>query len=204
MPTGLYTGRFLRPAPLIFSLPGEAGGKGHPFAWEVRFSRVTKSGPLDRLPGCERTFVLLKGGGLDLTVPGGWPGRSRKKILDQIGEPFSFSGEAKSRCELLQGPVQLLDVIVRRDGGLTTVRRVRPTDDPDIYVLEGDFHLFYCLRGGLNSAIGSSGEVFRLQPGQILLLEGLHRGDAVDTLSIHSAVVDSLAIGANFYLMNRS
>lgn len=84
----------------------------------LRLSRanVPSDGPFSLFPGIERQLVLLKGAGLELTLPSG-----DKKILTR-DSVFEFSGDDALTCKLLRGPCEDFNVMIKRDWGKAVVR----------------------------------------------------------------------------------
>lgn len=81
--------------------------------WLVRISvaRIERDGPFSAFPGVDRWFVVLDGAGVTLHTP------AALHTLRPGSEPFTFDGAWAPGCELLQGPTQDLNLMVRRDGG---------------------------------------------------------------------------------------
>ncbi|UJB43967.1 HutD/Ves family protein [Streptomyces sp. A1-5] len=89
------------------------------FAWRVSLAEVTRDGPYSPLPGVRRILTVVDGAGLELTVDGAvhpLPGRYR---------PFAFPGAAATDCQLLDGPVVNLNVMVREGRTAARVTMVR-------------------------------------------------------------------------------
>ena len=82
-----------------------AGG----FLWRLSMARVERSGPFSRFAGCDRTLLLLEGGGVDLDF--GSHGRVR---LDEPLQPVTFSGDWDARATLRRGPVRDFGIISDR------------------------------------------------------------------------------------------
>lgn len=61
------------------------------------------------LPGVDRTIALLQGNGFALTVANRPPA-----TLTQPYAPFDFRGDDATTCALIDGPVQDLNLMVRR------------------------------------------------------------------------------------------
>jgi hypothetical protein len=77
--------------------------------WRVRVSvaAIERDGPFSSYPGVERWFAVLAGAGVELTIDG------RVRRLRRGDAPSSFSGDADTRCRLLDGPTQDLNLMLR-------------------------------------------------------------------------------------------
>ncbi|MBT2440102.1 HutD family protein [Streptomyces sp. ISL-36] len=78
------------------------------FAWRVSVADVAHGGPFSAFEGVERIITVVEGPGMALTVDG------VSHVMDAAYEPFSFSGDAATGCELLDGPIVDFNVMVRR------------------------------------------------------------------------------------------
>ena len=77
------------------------------FEWRVSVATIARSGPFSRYPGVTRTAVLVDGRGLRL-VDGA--------ACLELAEPYAqvtFAGDPAWQCELMEGPVEVLNVMVR-------------------------------------------------------------------------------------------
>lgn len=80
--------------------------------FDLRLSRarVASSGPFSPFPGCDRTLLLLEGGGLQVRLEEG-PGLT----LDRPFEPVAFPGDVRAEGRLTAGPCEDFNVITRRE-----------------------------------------------------------------------------------------
>jgi len=83
---------------------------GADWDWRLSVADVDEGGPFSVFPGVHRTIALLRGAGFALTV-----GTATEQVIDNVFEPFEFAGEAATTCRLIAGPVQDLNLMVRRD-----------------------------------------------------------------------------------------
>ncbi len=85
--------------------------------WLVRVSvaRIERSGTFSRFDDVERCFVVLSGAGVRLAAHGG----ARELRLGD--EPWGFDGADAPDCELLDGPTEDLNLMVRRRLGRATM-----------------------------------------------------------------------------------
>ena len=101
------------------------------FLWRISVAEIHASGSFSAFPGVDRTILLWRGGGVVLRSPA-WP----EHALTQLWRPFSFRGDEEVFCELLGGPTEDLNLMVRRGAALAAihsegreVRLVPPYDD---------------------------------------------------------------------------
>lgn len=82
-------------------------------AWQVRISvaRIASNGPFSAYPGVERWFTVLHGEGVVLRFA------NRRAMLTSGSEPIRFEGAAAPACELLDGPTEDLNLMLRRSAG---------------------------------------------------------------------------------------
>jgi environmental stress-induced protein Ves len=81
-------------------------------AWQVSSTGIPADSPFSRLPGLDRIFMVIEGAGVEL------------KSVDELGatrthpvlplRPYAFRGDWRTDCRLLDGPVSVFNVIVRR------------------------------------------------------------------------------------------
>ena len=86
--------------------------------WRVRISvaDVTANGPFSCFDGVQRWFAVLQGAGVRLTVDG------QLFDLRRSSPAFSFDGAAAVECELIDGPTQDFNLMLRdARGGLRRI-----------------------------------------------------------------------------------
>lgn len=91
------------------------------FLWRVSVASVTQSCPFSAFDGHERTILLVSGDGFELDFDGAAPARTLTLPLDAC----TFQGEWRTRCRLLGGPVEDLNVMVDRARASAAVEVVR-------------------------------------------------------------------------------
>jgi environmental stress-induced protein Ves len=96
-----------------------------PAAWLLRISvaRIDASGPFSAYPGIERWFAVLSGEGVVLRFA------ARRALLSAGSEPMRFEGAAAPQCELLEGPTQDLNLMVKSEAGRGRMTRVVADED---------------------------------------------------------------------------
>ena len=81
--------------------------------WQCRVSvaRIDRSGPFSAFPGVQRWFTVLSGEGVVLRF-------AKRRVMLGVGsEPLRFEGAAAPGCDLLDGPTQDLNLMLRSDCG---------------------------------------------------------------------------------------
>ncbi|MEO6596849.1 MAG: HutD family protein [Planctomycetota bacterium] len=84
------------------------GSLGAGFRWRVSIAQVGCDSPFSRLPGIDRSLWLLRGAGVRLDVEGS------EVVLARQFQRFDFAGETPITARLLEGPVEDLNVMVKR------------------------------------------------------------------------------------------
>ena len=79
------------------------------FDWRISMARVASSGPFSRFPGVDRTLAVLAGSGIRLSVAGQGP-----VTLGHDTAPFAFRGDDPASADLIDGPIDDLNVMTRR------------------------------------------------------------------------------------------
>ena len=88
------------------------------FLWRVSVAEIHASGGFSSFPGVERTLLLWHGEGVVLRSPA-WP----EQVLTELGQSFCFGGEEEIFCDLLGGPAEDLNLMVRRGAALAALHR---------------------------------------------------------------------------------
>ena len=84
--------------------------------WRLSIADVASDGPFSAFPGIDRFIMVIEGKGMELTVDG------RSQRLDDLFQPFAFSGDAKTDCRLVAGPIRDFNLMVARSYGSGTLR----------------------------------------------------------------------------------
>lgn len=95
---------------LIAAAPAGAGYDG--VDWHVSRPTIAATGPFSHLAGLDRQFMTLSGRGVVLHCRGDGADFSRR--IDAPLEPFAFRGDWDVHCQLIDGPVEVLNVMTRR------------------------------------------------------------------------------------------
>ena len=78
------------------------------FDWRISCAGVAADGPSSHFAGIDRSLWLVRGAGIELTVDG------RHERLDRRWQRCDFAGEANVTARLLDGPIDDVNVMVRR------------------------------------------------------------------------------------------
>ena len=131
------------------------------FAWRVSIADIERDGPFSSYPGVDRTFVLLDGEGVVLTIDG-----TSIEVLVPL-EPIRFAGDRACECRLVAGPSRAYNLMVRRE-------RTRG----DVVVVDGEAGIAGPFRFGVCYA--ARGESECLLPGHAPIAIGTGHALVVD------------------------
>lgn len=169
--------------------PRDAQLDGQPFDWRVSLAEVENDAEFSAFPGYDRTLLLVEGGGMQLNFDAA--------PLQRIAEPytpFSFKGEWRTRCHLLNGPVRDFNVMSRRTRFTQRIAILRPADLP-LQLADGvEVRFVHVFRGVLTV----SGGVFlpaTLAAGDSLRVEKDH---AAGRMQLTSDAADTVAALLSF------
>ena len=81
-----------------------------PQDWVARLSvaEVTQGGPFSAFVGVHRWFAVLSGSGVQLTL------NQSRHVLHEATPPFDFAGDTPVDCQLLDGPTQDFNLMVKQ------------------------------------------------------------------------------------------
>jgi environmental stress-induced protein Ves len=79
------------------------------WVWRLSLADVVVDGPFSVLQGVDRFIAVASGAGMELTIGD----RSRIR-LTQHSPSFAFDGGTETRCELIDGPIVDLNLMVHR------------------------------------------------------------------------------------------
>ncbi len=105
----------------------------HRDSWEWRLSvaDIEQDGPFSVFPDVDRTIALLQGSGFALSVEYRPP-----VTIQRPYEPFHFRGDEPAACTLLNGPVQDLNLMVRRSSPPLHLRFIEVVDTVELVNIE--------------------------------------------------------------------
>ena len=120
--------------------------------WRVSIADVASDGPFSAFPGIDRFIMVIEGKGMELTVDG------RTQRLADLFEPFAFSGDAKTDCRLIAGPIRDFNLMVARGYGSGALR-VRHLAAGETSPLAENVAALHVLRGEVELESGSVHEL---------------------------------------------
>lgn len=128
--------------------------------WRISIADVAADGPFSEFPGIDRWIMMVEGKGMELNVAG-----LGVKRMEKPFEPLAFSGDARTECKLIDGPIRDFNLMVARDhaqGGLLVVT----LSAGETRVFEREVAALHVLDGSVERA----GEI--LSVGDTLIAEG--------------------------------
>jgi environmental stress-induced protein Ves len=131
--------------------------------WRVSLATVAEDGPFSVFQGVQRTLCVIRGAGIQLYV-----GDREPAALHSNSEPFTFDGEATTRGQLIDGPIEDLNVMSRRGRYSHRVRRLVLQDALDLDT-NAQSLIVYCHRGDLLLGEGAAAE--NLQPDDSVIFD---------------------------------
>lgn len=81
--------------------------------WQVGATQIGADCPFSFLPGLDRLFTVIGGAGVELTCIDEH-GKASAHRIDPASGPFAFRGDWRTACRLLDGTVQVFNVMTRR------------------------------------------------------------------------------------------
>jgi len=143
--------------------PPSADLAGTPFDWRVSMADVNADGDFSLFPGYDRTIMVATGAGMELDFDAA-PGQ----MLQAPGAMTAFSGDRRTHCRLLRGPVRDFNVMSRR--GRVEHHCDAVSDGPLEFIWEpgSEAFLCYCISGTLVLKMRSLRE-WELEEDQCLL-----------------------------------
>ena len=81
--------------------------------WQVGHTEIGADCPFSDLPGLDRQFMVIEGAGVELTCADA-AGNTTVHRIGPLQAPFSFHGDWRTSCRLLDGPVKVFNVMTRR------------------------------------------------------------------------------------------
>jgi environmental stress-induced protein Ves len=140
------------------------------WAWRLSLADVVVDGPFSMLPGVDRFIAVASGVGMELTIGDRPPVR-----LTPDSPSFAFDGDAETRCELIDGPIVDVNLMVRRGSatGSLDLIRLGVGDEVDVstacVVLDGSVGLGDQVAGRFD-AIDESCRVIALEHTRVALV----------------------------------
>jgi environmental stress-induced protein Ves len=129
--------------------------------WRVSVTRILQDCDFSHFDRMDRTIMMIDGLGFELDFGG-----NGTALLDRRYNPVEFRGEWATRCRLVSGPVEVINVITdrRRATHNVTVMAIGMTER--VRDLKGEASLIFCLVGEAELVLGK--ERFVLAAGETL------------------------------------
>jgi hypothetical protein len=163
--------------------PGSTLARGD-FDWRISRSAIDSPGPFSKFAGFDRVLIVTRGTGLSLTHGEDAP-RARLRTF----EPYRFSGEWTTRCDLVAGTVEDFNVISRASRCAAHVDVTRLGDRRRREAI-GPGHAFaHVLSGSVIARITSEEEPFELEAGESLWAQSLVKEEEIEVAGMSSDTV---------------
>jgi environmental stress-induced protein Ves len=134
------------------------------FDWRISRAHVGGDGPFSSFAGIDRTLAVLRGDGIRLAF-----GDGETITLDRRTEPFAFAADRAVAGQLVDGPIDDLNVMSRRGGWAHAMRRITGASPPAVRIDAG-LVVLVAHAGAWAVTVARRTEV--LAPGDSALLEG--------------------------------
>lgn len=121
-----------------------AGASMETMDWRISLASVEEDGPFSIFTGVERTLCVVSGAGIQLRV-----GALAPADLLVTSEPYTFDGAAATHSRLLDGPIEDLNVMSRRERFRHSVWRLEVNETSAIATI-AQVLLIYCQRGDVS------------------------------------------------------
>jgi uncharacterized protein len=89
--------------------------------WQVSVTEIVSDCPFSDLPRLDRQFTVIEGAGVELVSVDTATGATSRQLVQRLQQPYAFSGDWRTTCRLLDGPVHVLNVMTRRGSFAATV-----------------------------------------------------------------------------------
>jgi hypothetical protein len=142
------------------------------FLWRISLAEVGAPGEFSLFPGIDRTILLWSGSGLVLRAAD-W-----SFALTQPLMPFSFRGEDRIVCDLIDGPTMDLNVMVRRGAAEALIEIA---DRTVMLAQPADILIVLCAAGSVQVSCGP--HRFRLRGGEFARMESCEPGTTLSPIT---------------------
>jgi environmental stress-induced protein Ves len=92
------------------------------WVWRLSVAEVASSGPFSKFDGVQRWFAVLAGAGVRLHLQA--PGGVQTHDLTASSAPLCFDGAVPAQCDLLCGPTQDFNLMLRQGKATGLVQRI--------------------------------------------------------------------------------
>lgn len=115
------------------------------FLARLSIATVARSGPFSVFPGIDRVILVLEGEGMALRIDGG-----EEILVDRPLTPLAFSGDARTDCRLLGGPIRDFNLMSERSRVRSRLEIVRLAPGQAWTAPMADILLFHIVQGSLS------------------------------------------------------
>jgi hypothetical protein len=134
------------------------------FDWRLSTAHVGRDGPFSVFPGIDRIMKITNGSGLRLEIDGLAP-----VTLVPGSEPFAFPGDVSTHATLTSGPIDNLNIMIRRDRFEASMRTENFKDELWISPNNQGVALIFLLSG--NAGAQGADHRVMMEAGDTLLIE---------------------------------
>jgi environmental stress-induced protein Ves len=129
--------------------------------WRVGLTRILQDCDFSHFDRMDRTIMMIDGLGFELDFGG-----NGTALLDRRYNPVEFRGEWATRCRLVSGPVEVINVITDRRRATHHVTVMAVGMNERLRDLKGEASVIFCLVGEAELVLGK--ERFVLAAGETL------------------------------------
>ena len=153
--------------------------------WRLSIADVASDGPFSEFPGVDRWIMVIEGSGMVLDISG-----MGARRIDRPLDPLFFSGDAKTDCRLIDGPIRDFNFMIARSFGKGSLQVLKLS--PGIATPLGEnFAAIHVLRG---SAEVETNDACGLSEGDTWIATQPHKAKVSTN---REAVLASVSIDAN-------
>jgi len=148
----------------IFLAESESQQGAPTFLWRLATTRIERDCPFSAYPGQDRTIVMTRGNGFDLIHDSG--------KTQTVTAPFGailFGGDWGTRCRLLDGPVEVLNLMASRRHITCSLTPVALRAERLVQEVYAGTKALYVLDGDVSARLEGDAEV-TLEQGDTLRL----------------------------------
>ncbi len=147
--------------------------------WRVGLTRILQDCDFSHFDRMDRTIMMIDGFGFELDFGG-----NGTALLDRRYNPVEFRGDWATRCRLVSGPVEVINVITDRRRATHNVTVMALGMNERVRDLKGEASVIFCLVGEAELVLGK--ERFVLAAGESL------RSTVRGKLNCHAASASAL------------
>ncbi len=141
-------------------------------SWQIGTTEFGTDCPFSSLPGMDRQFMLLSGGGVELHCIDIISSVDVRKEVDVPFVPFAFTGDWTTTCRMLGAPVRVFNVMTRR--GKASARITLPRWTGPLYCEQRKGETLVAVMLAGNALI--AGEAAPLKPNDAVMLADAEGG----------------------------